>query len=484
MENVRDWNISRQLYWGHQIPAWFYGAGANDYVVAANAQEALALAKEKSGLALVETDLSQDPDVLDTWFSSWLWPISVFDGIRHPDNNELTYYYPTKALVTAPEILFFWVARMVMAGYEYTGKKPFEAVYLTGIVRDKQGRKMSKSLGNSPDPLHLIEKYGADGVRVGMLLSSPAGNDLLFDEDLCKQGSFFANKVWNAMRLVKMWQVDEATPQPEYAQLAGKWFASRLSQATTELNDSLDKYRMSEALMTVYRLVWDDFCSWYLEMVKPDYGMPIDAATYNQTLSFFEDLLVCMHPFMPFITEEIWHVLRERSEGATIMFEKWISSRESSDEILGQFAFFEESLTALRTLRKEKNIAQREPIEAFVVAGANYTSAFEGLLKRMGNLSSLQSINAEVAGAQSFRVGATVYYVPLSGQVNVEEEVSRLQKELEYNQGFLNSVLSKLANERFVNSAPAAVVEVERKKQADAEAKIVAITERLKALGA
>ena len=431
---------------------------------------------------MTPADLTQDSDVLDTWFSSWLWPISVFDGIRNPNNPDIKYYYPTKALVTAPEILFFWVARMVMAGYEYMGEKPFDAVYLTGIVRDKQGRKMSKSLGNSPDPIDLIEQYGADGVRVGMLLSSPAGNDLLFEEDLCKQGSFFANKVWNAMRLVKMWQVDDSIAQPEYAEKAIAWFGSRLNQATAELNDSFDKYRMSECLMTVYRLVWDDFCAWYLEMVKPDYSQPMDAKTYEQTLSYFEELLKFMHPFMPFITEEIWHLLRDREENETIMFAKWPEGGNADENVLQGFTYFESALTAIRTLRKEQSIPQKEALELFVLPGTNHRADMDGLLSRMGNLSLIKEVDAEVADAFSFHIGATTYYVPVSGFINVEEEIARLEKEITYQQGFKDSVLKKLGNERFVSSAPPAVVENERKKLADAEGKINAILERVQSL--
>lgn len=484
MENVRDWNISRQLYWGHRIPAWFYGDGADDYVVAANAAEAVQLASSITGKELSATDLKQDADVLDTWFSSWLWPISVFDGIRNPNNEELNYFYPTKVLVTAPEILFFWVARMIMAGYEYQGQKPFDAVYLTGIVRDKQGRKMSKSLGNSPDPLDLIASYGADGVRVGMLLSSPAGNDLLFDEDLCKQGSFFANKVWNAMRLVKMWEVDENAAQPEHAATAIKWFENRLNQALISLEDSFDKYRMSESLMTVYKLVWDDFCSWFLEAIKPDYGTPIDGVTYTRTIAFFEDLLKVMHPFMPFITEEIWHLLRERNQGQTIMFEPWPIGGAVDEDILQGFAYLEEAIMAIRTLRKEKNINLKEKLALFVLKGSNYRSDMDALLCRLGHTQPIEVISKELDDAFSFRVGATVYFIPAQGLINVEEEIARLEKELEYQKGFLNAVSKKLSNERFVQNAPEAVVAIERKKQADAEAKVSAISEQLQKLKA
>jgi valyl-tRNA synthetase len=482
MENVRDWNISRQLYWGHQIPAWFYGEGDDDYVVALNEEEAIKAASEKTGKSVSASDLTQDPDVLDTWFSSWLWPISVFDGIRNPDNEDFNYFYPTKVLVTAPEILFFWVARMIMAGYEYVEKKPFDAVYLTGIVRDKQGRKMSKSLGNSPDPIELMEKYGADGVRVGMLLSSPAGNDLLFDEDLCKQGSFFSNKIWNAMRLVKMWEVDENIDQPENATKAIHWFESRFNEALTELNKSFDKYRMSEALMNVYRLTWDDFCSWYLEAVKPEYGKPMDAKTYQQTLLFFEGLLKVLHPFIPFITEEIWHLLCDRKGDDTIMFKQWPQGGKIDEQAISGFAYLEEAITAIRTLRKEKNIAQKEVLELFVLPGNNHRTDMDALLKHMGNISVIHAVDAEIADAFSFQVGATTYYVPASGLIDVEEEIARIEKELSYQQGFLQSVSKKLGNERFVQNAPPIVVENERKKLADAQSKIDALQERLNSL--
>jgi valyl-tRNA synthetase len=482
MENVRDWCISRQLYWGHRIPAWYYGSGREDFVVAMNEQEALEAARQKSGKNLAASDLHQDEDVLDTWFSSWLWPLAVFDGINHPGNKEVSYYYPTKALVTAPEILFFWVARMIIAGYEYAGQKPFDAVYLTGIVRDKQGRKMSKSLGNSPDPIDLIHQYGADGVRVGMLMSSPAGNDLLFDEDLCKQGSFFANKVWNASRLVQGWTVDASLVQPEYASVAVKWFESRLNAAIADLNDSFDKYRMSEALMTVYKLVWDDFCSWYLEMVKPGFQQPMDELTHQATLSFFEGLLKLMHPFMPFLTEEIWHGLRPRKEGATIMFDRWPDAGATNTEITEGFRLFEEVITAIRTIRKEKNIPQKETIELLVLAGDGYRSDFNSLILKLANATSLTLVKEEIAGALSFHAGASVYYIPVAGHIDVAAETERIQKEITYQQGFLDMVMKKLGNEKFMGSAPPAIIESEQRKRSDAESKIAALTEQLRAL--
>jgi valyl-tRNA synthetase len=482
MENVRDWNISRQLYWGHQIPAWFYGTGSDDYVVAISEEEAIIRATEKTGRPISAADLSQDPDVLDTWFSSWLWPISVFDGIRNPENEDFRYFYPTKALVTAPEILFFWVARMVMAGYEYAGTKPFDAVYLTGIVRDKQGRKMSKSLGNSPDPIELIDKYGADGVRVGMLLSSPAGNDLLFDEDLCKQGSFFANKIWNAMRLVKMWEVDDALAQPENAAKAIHWFESRMNEAMAALNDSFEKYRMSEALMTVYRLAWEEFCSWYLEAIKPPYGQPIDGITHAKTIAFFEELLIVLHPFMPFVTEEIWHLLRNRSDEHTIMFEAWPKGGNVDADALAGFAYLETAISAIRTLRKEKNIPQKEALDLYVWPGKNHRRDMDALIQHMGNITSIDVVEGEVDNAFSFHVGATAYYIPASGFIDLEAEIARIEKEVQYQQGFLQSVRKKLANERFVQNAPDAVVANERKKQADAQAKLDALQERLQNL--
>ncbi len=486
MENVRDWNISRQLYWGHRIPVWYYGHGTTDFVVAKTEQEALLLARaDAADDNLQLADLRQDQDVLDTWFSSWLWPLSVFDGIRNPKNNaELDYYYPTKTLVTAPEILFFWVARMIMVGYEYRGEKPFDAVYLTGIVRDKQGRKMSKSLGNSPDPLDLIKQYGADGVRVGMLFSSPAGNDLLYDEDLIKQGSFFANKVWNAMRLITGWQVDESATQPEYAAKASEWFASRKNQAVAELNDSFEKYRMSEALMTVYKLIWDDYCSWYLEMIKPPFGEQIDPKTKEQAFRFFEDLLILVHPFMPFITEEIWHNLREREKNSTIMFEKWPAVGAVNAPILEGFAYMESAVSGIRTIRKDKNISFKESVKLYLNPGPNYRSDFDALIQKLGNLESIETVQTEVAGAFAFAIGATVGYIPAAGLLNVDQEIAKLEKELDYQNGFLSSVMKKLGNERFMANAAPAVVESENKKRADAEAKIESIKEQLRALKA
>ena len=483
MENVRDWNISRQLYWGHQIPVWFYGDGENDFVVAHNDEEALELAREASKNAtLSSSDLKRDPDVLDTWFSSWLWPISVFDGIRNPDNADINYYYPTKVLVTAPEILFFWVARMIIVGYEYRNEKPFDSVYLTGIVRDKQGRKMSKSLGNSPDPIELIEKYGADGVRVGMLLSSPAGNDLLFDEDLCKQGSFFANKMWNAMRLVKGWQINEGIDQPESTKQAAKWFKNRLNQAIEELNDSFSKYRMSEAIMVVYKLIWDDFCSWYLELIKPPYGEGIDKYTYDQAIAFFEDLTTLAHPFMPFITEEIWHILKERAEGETIMYKNWPKSGKVDSDVLEGFKYLEEAVTGIRTIRKEKNIPNKESIKLLVHPGPNHRTDFDSLIVKLGNVSTIDTVAEDVEDAFSFHVNATTFFIPASGLINIEEEIARLEKDLAYQKGFLIGVDKKLSNERFVNNAPEQVIAMEKKKKADAEAKIAKISEQLNSL--
>jgi len=484
MENVRDWNISRQLYWGHRIPVWYYGNGASDFVVAHNSEEALKLARIESGDSVLSAEqIHQEQDVLDTWFSSWLWPLAVFDGIRNPTNNkELDYYYPTKTLVTAPEILFFWVARMIIAGYEYKGQKPFDAVYLTGIVRDKQGRKMSKSLGNSPDPIDLMKQYGADGVRVGMLLTSPAGNDLLFEEDLCKQGSFFANKVWNAMRLITGWEIDAQAKQPASAAKAAEWFAARKNQAVAELNDSFEKYRMSEALMTVYKLIWDDFCSWYLEMVKPPFGEAMDVETHEQTLGFFEELLILLHPFMPFITEEIWHQLRQRGEKETIMFQKWPAVGAVDEDVINGFSFFESAVSGIRTIRKEKNISFKDAIKLSLNPGPNHRSDFNDLIVKLGNINELEITDAEVEDAFAFAIGATVGYIPAAGFINVEEEISKLEKDLEYQQGFLNSVMKKLGNERFVSSAPPAVVEAENKKRADAEAKISSITEQLTSL--
>lgn len=480
MENVRDWNISRQLWWGHQIPAYYYGEGKNDFVVAETAEKALELAKDKTGnTSLTLADLKQDGDVLDTWFSSWLWPISVFNGILEPDNKEIDYYYPTNDLVTAPEILFFWVARMIIAGYEYRGKKPFSNVYLTGIVRDKQRRKMSKSLGNSPDPLELIDKYGADGVRVGMLLSSPAGNDLMFDEELCKQGGAFANKIWNAFRLIKGWEVASDIKQPQYAKTAINWYQAKFNKVITEIEDHFSKYRISDALMATYKLIWDDFCSWLLEMVKPAYGAPIDAHTYNSIIQILEKNLTILHPFMPFITEEIWQHIANRTPEQALIVANWPKSENFNENIISEFEFVSEVISNIRAIRKEKNIPFKEAINLSVINSENVPDTFNDIIKKLGNVAELSLVTDKVEGALSFRVKSNEYFIPISDAINVEEEIKKLQEELAYTEGFLQSVQKKLANERFVNNAPEKVVAMERKKEADALAKIATIKESL-----
>lgn len=481
MENVHDWNISRQLWWGHQIPAWYYGDGKEDFVVAENADEALKLAQEKTGKDLSATDLTQDKDALDTWFSSWLWPISVFDGIRNPDNEEINYYYPTQDLITAPEILFFWVARMVMAGYEYRKERPFSNVYLTGIVRDKQGRKMSKSLGNSPDPIELMEKYSTDGVRVGMLLTSPAGNDLPFDEELCTQGRNFSNKIWNALRLVKGWEVAEGE-QDEAAVSAIQWLDERMKQVMASIDDSFEKYRISEALMTTYKFVWDDFCSWYLEAVKPAYGQPIDKKTLEVTINYFEKITEMLHPFMPFLTEEIWHVLKERKEGETLCLQSWPSAAESDEKLLADFDQAAAIVNGIRNIRASKNISFKDQIELIAPSAEAVPAAFEKLIVKLGNLSAIQTDGASDGAGFTFLAGKYEMFIPAGDSIDVEAEIEKVKTDLDYQKGFLNSVMKKLSNERFVSGAPAAVVDGERKKQADAEAKIKALEERLAAL--
>lgn len=483
MENVRDWNISRQLWWGHQIPAFFYGDGLEDFVVAETKEQALELAKDKTGNSnLTISDLTQDPDALDTWFSSWLWPISVFNGINDPDNKEVNYYYPTNDLVTAPEIMFFWVARMIIAGYEYRGTFPFKNVYYTGIVRDKQGRKMSKSLGNSPDPLDLIAKYGADGVRVGMLLCSPAGNDLPFDESLCEQGRNFTNKPWNALRLIKSWEVNDSIEQPESSKVALDWFEAKLNETVLSLNDSYDKFRISEALMSTYKLVWDDFCSWLLEMVKPAYQQPIDKKTYEAVTSFFEQVLVLMHPFTPFVTEEIWHLLVDADKKETINYQKWTEAKEPNKELLAQFDMAVDVITEIRTIRKNNNIANKNTIDLKVVKGNDYKGTFDAVIQKLGNIENFEFTTDKDSNAFSFVVKGSEYFVPFGDTIDVEAEVEKLKKELEYEKGFLASVEKKLSNERFVSGAPEAVVAKEKAKQEDAQNKIKILEEKLGAL--
>jgi valyl-tRNA synthetase len=480
MENVKDWCISRQLWWGQQIPAWYLPN--REIVVAMNVETALINARQKFPDQNYQlTDLIQDEDVLDTWFSSWLWPISVFDGIRNPDNADINYYYPTKDLITAPEILFFWVARMIMAGLEYRKEIPFKNVYLTGIVRDKLGRKMSKSLGNSPDPIMLMEQYGADGVRVGMLLTSPAGNDLPFDENLCEQGRNFTNKIWNALRLVKGWEIDTIIPQPEYARTAIQWFDAKLNETFANIEDHYEKYRLSDALMTTYKLIWDDFCSWYLEMIKPVYLQPIDKRTYDETIAIFEKLMKILHPFMPFITEEIWHLLNERTEDDCLMVADMLKHENSDPLILQQFNTALDVIIAIRTLRKEKNVLNKESISLFIRKNNNEMpdTTFDAIVAKLCNIDKIEYINEKMEAAQSFIVKNTEFYVPLSQEIDVEEELAKLAVELEYAHKFLNAVKMKLSNERFVNSAPAQVVDLEKKKQSDAEQKIKVLEEQI-----
>mgnify|MGYP001412343280 CR=1 FL=1 len=480
LENIKDWCISRQLWWGHRIPAYFLPEGG--YVVAETPEKALELAKEKTGKAdLKLEDLRQDEDCLDTWFSSWLWPISLFDGINNPGNEEIKYYYPTSDLVTGPDIIFFWVARMIMAGYEYMGDMPFRNVYFTGIVRDKLGRKMSKSLGNSPDPLDLIERYGADGVRMGMMLSAPAGNDILFDDALCEQGRNFNNKIWNAFRLVKGWEVSAEVEVPEAAALAMKWFESKQNAVALEVVDLFSKYRLSEALMAVYKLFWDEFSSWYLEMIKPAYGQPISKAVYDTTIGFFDNLLHLLHPFMPFITEELWQHIVDRKDGESLMVSPMVAPGKVDEAIVQQFEVVKEIISNVRSIRLQKNIAQKEALELQAV-GENPVAAFNAVITKMCNLSSIAVVEAKADGAAAFMVGTTEYAVPLGNMIDVEAEIARMEAELKHKEGFLQGVLKKLSNEKFVNNAPAAVIELERKKQADAESIIKSLKESIAAL--
>ena len=478
LENIKDWCISRQLWWGHRIPAYFLPQGG--FVVAETPEEALKLAQEKSGNpSLKLEDLRQDDDCLDTWFSSWLWPISLFDGINNPGNEEIKYYYPTADLVTGPDIIFFWVARMIMAGYEYKNDMPFRNVYFTGIVRDKLGRKMSKSLGNSPDPLMLIEKFGADGVRMGLMLAAPAGNDILYDDSLCEQGRNFNNKIWNAFRLVKGWEVADIE-QPEYAKTAVKWFEAVLNKTLAEVDDLFGKFRLSEALMTVYKLFWDEFSSWYLEMVKPAYGKPVDRATYEATLGFFDALLRLLHPFMPFITEELWQHIAERKDGESVMTALLPKAGAFSEQTIADMDVAKDIIAGIRTVRLQKNIPNKEELELQVMGEGNVP--VESIIKKLANLSAVANVSEKDATAAAFMVGTTEYAVPLGNNINVEEELKKLEADLKYQEGFLQSVLKKLSNEKFVNNAPAKVIEMERKKQADAEAKIATLKESIAAL--
>ena len=481
MENIKDWCISRQLWWGQRIPAYYLPKGG--YVVAETAEQALEMARAKTGDAtLTASDLRQDEDVLDTWFSSWLWPISVFDGIRNPHNPEIEYYYPTSDLITAPDIIFFWVARMIMAGYEYRGEKPFGNVYFTGIVRDKLGRKMSKQLGNSPDPLDLIAKYGADGMRVAMMLSSSAGNDVMFDEALCEQGRNFGNKIWNAYRLINGWTVDETLTQSDNNALAVEWFRNAFAKALAEIEDNFSSYRISEAFMRIYKLFWDDFSGWYLEMVKPAYGSPADRKTIDATRHYFDMLMRLIHPFMPFVTEEIWQDLAPRAKGESIMYAPAPAVEQWDEALLTRFELVKEAITDIRNVRKQKNIAQKQPLTLKVIVDENYPAAYAPVIVKMGNISAIETVTEKDPAAAAFIVKTTQYFVPLGDNIDREAETKRLTADLEYLEGFLASVMKKLSNERFVNSAPEKVVANERAKKADAEAKIAAIREQLAAL--
>ena len=481
MENIKDWCISRQLWWGQRIPAYYLPKGG--YVVAETAEQALEMARAKTGDAtLTASDLRQDEDVLDTWFSSWLWPISVFDGIRNPHNPEIEYYYPTSDLITAPDIIFFWVARMIMAGYEYRGEKPFGNVYFTGIVRDKLGRKMSKQLGNSPDPLDLIAKYGADGMRVAMMLSSSAGNDVMFDEALCEQGRNFGNKIWNAYRLINGWTVDETLAQSDNNALAVEWFRNAFAKALAEIEDNFSSYRISEAFMRIYKLFWDDFSGWYLEMVKPAYGSPADRKTIDATRHYFDMLMRLIHPFMPFVTEEIWQDLAPRAKGESIMYAPAPAVEQWDEALLTRFELVKEAITDIRNVRKQKNIAQKQPLTLKVIVDENYPAAYAPVIVKMGNISAIETVTEKDPAAAAFIVKTTQYFVPLGDNIDREAETKRLTADLEYLEGFLASVMKKLSNERFVNSAPEKVVANERAKKADAEAKIAAIREQLAAL--
>lgn len=477
MENIKDWCISRQLWWGHRIPAYFLPEGG--YIVAETPELAL-IEAQKTNPGLKMEDLRQDEDCLDTWFSSWLWPISVFDGINEPNNKDIEYYYPTSDLVTGPDIIFFWVARMIMAGYEYRQKPCFENVYFTGIVRDKQGRKMSKQLGNSPDPLDLIARYGADGVRMGLLLTAPAGNDIPFDETLCEQGRNFNSKIWNAFRLVKGWEVDSSIEQPEASATAVKWFDNVLSKTIAEVDDLFSKYRLSETLMLVYKLFWDEFSSWYLEMIKPAYQKPIDAKTYNQTLEFFDSLLRILHPFMPFITEELWQALSERKDGESIMIASMPIAKSVDSDMLSSFEKVKETISGIRTIRLQKNIANKDSLELEILG--EYNDSYNSVILKMGNISEVRVVSEKNPQAISFLVGTTEFAIPMGSNLDVEAEIAKLESELTYLQGFLNSVMKKLGNEKFIANAKAEVVDAERKKQADAESKIRTIEETIQNL--
>ena len=479
LENIRDWNISRQLYWGQQIPAYYYGKGKNDYVVATNIQDALSIAIETTkNKNLKLSDLKQESDVLDTWFSSWLWPISVFDGINNPDNDEINYYYPTNDLVTGPDILFFWVARMIIAGYEFKKTKPFSNIYLTGLVRDKQRRKMSKSLGNSPDALELIKDYGADSVRVGLLLSASAGNDLMFDESLCKQGKSFSNKIWNSYKLINGWYVEDIQ-QPEYSKLSIQWYENKFQSVLVEIEDHFNKYRLSDALMCVYKLIWDDFCSWLLELIKPGYQQPIDKLTFDSIINIFENNLRILHPFMPFISEEIWQNIRKRSVDNALIVSDWPKVENVDISIIKDFDFTSQVISSIRTIRKEKSISFKNSIELHVLNNENMNTNLDSLIIKLCNISKLVYTKNEVENSISFRVKSNNYYVPVNNNINVDEEIIKLKTELSYTEGFLNSVRKKLSNTRFVENAPEKVIQIEKDKEQDALSKIKAIKDSL-----
>ena len=480
LNNIRDWNISRQLWWGQQIPAYFYGDGKEDFVVAETIEDALILAQARThNSQLTIQDLKQDVDALDTWFSSWLWPMSVFGGIMDPKSEDFKYYYPTNDLVTGPDILFFWVARMIIAGYEYTDKKPFTNVYLTGLVRDKQRRKMSKSLGNSPDPLDLIDKFGADGVRVGLLLSASAGNDIMFDEELCNQGKGFTNKIWNAFKLIKGWEVSDAIPQPESSKVAIEWYEAKLQQTLLEIEDNFEKYRISDALMAIYKLVWDDFCSWFLEIIKPGYQQPIDSVTFAKAIEMLENNLKLLHPFMPFLTEEIWHSIAERTPSEALIVSIWPEIKPFNASLIADFENTIEVISGIRTIRKDKNIPFKDAIAFKVVNNDQTGTYFDAIVSKLGNISSLEYVSNKVDGALSFRVKSNEYFIPITGNIDVEAEIAKLEAELNYTEGFLKSVQNKLANEKFVAGAPEKVLANERQKETDALAKIETIKHSL-----
>ena len=482
MENIRDWNISRQLYWGHQIPAYFYGNEKDDFVIAQDIEKAIDLAKEKTGnKSLTINDLKQEEDVLDTWFSSWLWPISVFDGINNPDNEDFNYYYPTSDLVTGPDIIFFWVARMIIAGYEFKKKKPFNNVYFTGIVRDKQRRKMSKSLGNSPDALKLISEYGADSVRVGLMMSSSAGNDLLFDESLCNQGRFFTNKIWNSFRLIDGWEIKDID-QPEYSSVALEWYDNKFQHVLSQINDHFDKFRISDALMCVYKLIWDDFCSVLLEIIKPEFSKPIDKKTYKSLILIFENNLKILHPFMPFISEELWQSVNKRKVNQALVVSSWPDSKSYNNKTIEEFKFVSDVITSIRSLRKKHNISFKESIELSVINNEGVSDKYDSIIKKICNVNAILYVKNEVKDVISFRMNTNIYFIPLSTEVDVKDEILKLENELKYNSGFLKSVEKKLSNKKFAENAPESVIEIEKKKKSDAMAKIDLIKESIKKL--